>query len=43
MLAGEGQRGRKSERIPSRPHTVSAEPDVGLSVGLEPMSCEIMT
>ena len=32
---GEGQR----ERIPSRPHTVGTEPDVGL----EPMNREIMT
>ena len=35
--AGEGQ--REGERIPSRIHTASAEP----VVGLEPMNCEIMT
>ena len=32
-------RGREQERIPSRLHTISAEPDVGL----EPTNCKIMT
>ena len=36
--AGEGQRERGRERIPSRLHAVSAEPNVGL----EPMNREIM-
>ena len=36
---GEGQRKREGDRIPSRLHTVSAEPDAGL----EHMNCEIMT
>ena len=33
-------RGRQTgeQRIPSRPHAVSAEPNIGL----EPVSCEIM-
>ena len=30
MQVGEGQRERARERIPSRLHVVSAEPDVGL-------------
>ena len=29
---GEGQRERERERIPSRLHTVSAEPDAGLEL-----------
>ena len=37
--AGEGQRERGRERIPSRLSAVSAEPDAGL----EPTNCEIMT
>ena len=37
--AGEGQREREKERIPSRLHIVSAEPDVGLEL----MNHEIMT
>ena len=36
---GEGQRERERERIPSRFHTASAEPNVGL----EPMNHEFMT
>ena len=36
---GEGQREREGERIPSRLHTVTAEPDVGL----ETTNCEIIT
>ena len=35
----EGQREREGERIPSRLHTVTAEPDVGL----ETTNCEIIT
>ena len=38
-LAGEGQRERKKERIPSRLHTVSAEPHAGLEL----TNHEIMT
>ena len=37
--SGEGQRERGRERIPSRLHTTSTEPDVGL----EPTNHEIMT
>ena len=37
--AGEGQREREKERILSRLHTASTEPDAGL----DPMNCEIMT
>ena len=33
-----GQRERKRERIPSRLHTVSGEPDVGLEL----TNCDIM-
>ena len=36
---GEGERERGRERIPSRLHTVSVEPDMGL----KPTSQEIMT
>ena len=36
---GEGQREGEGERIPSRLHTVSAEPDVGLDLTNQ----EIMT
>ena len=36
---GEGQSERERERIPSRLHTGSTEPDMGL----EPTNCEIMT
>ena len=32
-------RGKREERIQSRLHAVSTEPDVGL----EPMNCELMT
>ena len=37
--AEEGQTERGRERIPSRFHVASAEPDVGLEL----MNCEIMT
>ena len=37
--AGEGQREGERERISSRPHAVSTEPDMGL----DPMNHEIMT
>ena len=37
--AGEGQREREIERIPSRLHAVSTEPNAGL----KPMNHEIMT
>ena len=39
--ASGGWRGaeKERERVPSRLHTVSAEPDVGL----DPTNCEIMT
>ena len=37
--AGEGQRESERERIPSRLHTASIEPDLGL----KPMNREIMT
>ena len=36
---GEGQKKRGRQRIPSRLHAVSAEPDEGLKL----MNCEIMT
>ena len=39
MQVGEGQRERGKERMPSRLHTVSAEPDVGLELA----NHEIMT
>ena len=35
---GEGE-GEEGERVPSRLHTVSTEPDMGL----KPMNCELMT
>ena len=37
--AQKGQRGQGREKIPSRLHTASAEPDVGLKL----TNCEIMT
>ena len=37
--AEEGQRERERERIPSRLHTVSVEPNMRL----KPMNCEVMT
>ena len=37
--AEEGQRERGRQRIPSRLHTVSAEPDAGL----DPVNREVMT
>ena len=42
---GEGQRERerRRQRIQSRLFTVSAEPDVGLNMGLELTNQEIMT
>ena len=39
LEAGDGQRERGRERIPSRLHTVSVEPDVGLEL----TNREIMT
>ena len=39
FIGEEGQREMETERIPSRLHTVSAEPNTGLS----PTNCEIMT
>ena len=39
MSRGGAERERRRERIPSRLHTASAEPDTGL----EFMNCEIMT
>ena len=43
----EGERGRGRERgrqrIPSRLHTISAEPEAGLNTGLELTNSEIMT
>ena len=39
VSAGEGQRERGRERIPSRLCAVSAEPDAGLDL----TTCEIMT
>ena len=32
VRAGEGQRGREGEKIPSKLRTVSAEPDAGLKL-----------
>ena len=37
--AGEGQRERETDRSPSSPHAVSAEPDTGLDL----MTCKIVT
>ena len=39
VQVGEGPRETERERIPSRSHTVSTEPDIGL----EPMNQEIIT
>ena len=39
VLCGGWVAEREGERVPSRPHTVTAE----LDVGLELMNCEIMT
>ena len=39
LIEGEGQRDRERERIPSRLHAVSEEPDMGLYL----MNHEIMT
>ena len=36
---GEWEKGRRRERVPSRLHTVSVEPDMGLKL----TNCEIMT
>ena len=40
---GEGQRERERERVLSRLHIVSLEPNTELNVGFEPTNCEIMT
>lgn len=39
MHASGGETEREGERVPSRVHAVSAEPDAGLHL----MDCEIMT
>ena len=40
---GRGREREGGERIPSRFHTISAEPDVGLDMGLKLTNHEIMT